>query len=151
MSVQRLAWCTRPRILRVRAWIKVWRERVLLYRPSTSSSFLCNGSLKLFATSLCNYTHTHTHRETQKLDFFFSYADQDFKVVICSSDGRTEFSSAVNPVKCHMILQNPNFYLSQKNSDPIHTIPQYKKENMGGGGHEAKYLFKILLAHSWHA
>ncbi len=125
MSVQPLAWCTKPRILRVRAWIKVWRERVLLYRPSTSSSFLCNGSLKLFAMSLCNYTHTEKLKNYTE---FFSYADQDFKIVIYSSDGRTEFSSA----KCHMILQNPNFYLSQKHSDPIHTIPQYKKENMGG-------------------
>ncbi len=127
---QRLAWCTRPRILRVRAWIRCDGSGFCYTDPPppAASSVTARWS--------CSPRHsatTHTHRETQNYTEFFSYADQDFKVVIYSSDGRTEFSSAINPVKCHMILQNPNFYLSQKNSDPIHTIPQYKKTTWGGG------------------
>lgn len=39
--------------------MKVYRERVWLYNPSTSSSFLCRASPKLAATSLFSCAHTN--------------------------------------------------------------------------------------------
>lgn len=56
---------SRPRILRTRAWMKVYRERTWLYKPSTSSSFLCRASPKPAAMSLFSCIHT-TRTQTQK-------------------------------------------------------------------------------------